>query len=302
MELISKFSFDRIYVLESLPDEDRKTGTDLYEHLRYQEYKHDFLKVYLREIDSVLSFIKVFAEIIEDCKQNHSSPVIHFEIHGNENGIRLCSGEFVDWYSFADCLREVNYYSRFNLFITLAVCNGMHLMKTMVHNKPAPYYMALGSFKELSSGSLSADFETFYDEFFDSLDIEKAVNALEIANPNEKNRYSCLSADGTFSRVFLSYLAANYKSDMKRKNAKKQIDSRVAFLARRSKRAFQKKFLSLEKSVVEDEFQKGKKVFFMMDYFPEIGNRVLIPKNLTELKKIYSSLRIADIYEKQRKK
>jgi len=85
-----------IYIIESLPQGDLKTGTELYDNCVYPLGN---LKkgLYTRLIQpfSKSDFIAELTLIIYECKNNNRRPILHIESHGCIDGIETASGELI---------------------------------------------------------------------------------------------------------------------------------------------------------------------------------------------------------------
>lgn len=101
----------------------------------------------------------------------------------------------ISWEELCENFREINIIIENNLFITLAVCEGAYLMKTINPDLRAPFWGFLGSFKELEANDLAIRYENFYDEFLSSFDIDEAFRKLEIAYPDLPSSYQVINSE-----------------------------------------------------------------------------------------------------------
>lgn len=82
---MKSFCFNKIYVIESLPADDRQTGRELYDDLlRYESIKYPQLSVEYRSIVDKSAWDVLMEEIAMDCVQNGNQVILHIEIHGAE--------------------------------------------------------------------------------------------------------------------------------------------------------------------------------------------------------------------------
>ena len=124
--------FNRIYVIESLPVGEEKTGTELHNDLlRWQELRYEGFTSVLVEPRNKSDWNTMMSNILNDTENGGVLPIIHFEIHGstNKDGLVLASHELVTWSEMRDVLEKINIASRMNLFVTLAVCHGAYLLR-----------------------------------------------------------------------------------------------------------------------------------------------------------------------------
>ena len=121
----SKFSFNTICIIQSLGENDRKTGKMLYGNLKLDlDVELYNLKLHLMgvEVNTKEEFFSRLNQIKEETIQG-MRPLIHMEIHGHDNkkGLVLASGEFISWEDLIPHLTVINYLSK-NNFLLLFKC------------------------------------------------------------------------------------------------------------------------------------------------------------------------------------
>ncbi|MEZ4459400.1 MAG: hypothetical protein R3E66_06665 [bacterium] len=198
--------FNHIYIVESLFDEDESTGTRLAERLRSSVANNNKqLKIDFLEVENAKSFFATLEKISERAGKEGLWPILHLEIHGHKGGLELGSGEIVEWKELAPKLSKINYRTRNNLFLTLAVCSGAWLAQVLNATQPAPFWGLVGPDQPEWNGVLLDGYEPFYDELLNSLDGDKALEALrqkakdQIGNSN----FLFFSAERALSRTLL---------------------------------------------------------------------------------------------------
>ncbi len=82
----SQIYFNRIIIIQSLPLNERQTGTEIHDDylIRYAWLDPNFA-VELKSIISKEEFIKCVSQIEEDTKIGAYLPYIHFESHGGRD-------------------------------------------------------------------------------------------------------------------------------------------------------------------------------------------------------------------------
>ncbi len=268
--------FNKIYVIQSLDvnDGDELTGEQLYkEVLQYFDTQHPTKTAELINVDTPEELFDCLIKIKNECLNDGVKPIIHFEIHGIEDrlGLSLNKGD-VNWVDLYEYLIEINIASKWNLFITMAVCFGNFAMFLIKPRNPAPFSGILGSFEELAEDDLYIRYNAFYQELFNSLDFEKSLEALHNSNPSLPDDYRFISAEQTFKNVYQKYFDTQFTPEKIKERFEKAVkEEKVKFISRDVKHKFYIKFrIELQKSK-EDFFLKDKAVFFMFDKFP--GNK-----------------------------
>lgn len=282
---MSGFLFNKMYVVESLDQEDRKTGTELFNDLlrwKELEYKGE-LSVELKSVKDKKQLLTFFKEVENETLNNNIHPIIHFEIHGSSNfdGLILASDELVSWSEIYTYLININSNIGNNLFITLAVCHGAYLMQLIKLDKPAPFWGFIGSFDTITQSDLMLRYYEFYKEFLDSLNLNTAFEKLQKANPAIPSTYRFISSEITFKNVYDNHLR-EHTSEKGIADRKKRVqkEENLVFTNRKDRRKFEKDFATKIKKSKNKYYQRHAGIFFMLDRFPENKSRFNIKDSL----------------------
>jgi hypothetical protein len=109
----SSVRFNAVYVIESLREGERRTGSDLYDNvIGPAAFNRQGLDTHLFSVRSRAEFLATLSDI-EERAHHGRAPVLHLEAHGNPEGLELTSGEFVTWPEMKRSLQEINYQSGF---------------------------------------------------------------------------------------------------------------------------------------------------------------------------------------------
>lgn len=282
---MSVFEFNSIFVIESLSG--KLTGKDLYEDIikRQSYYKYPDLKTEYFHIDNKTNFFALFKKIADLCIQEKCCPILHFEIHGDRDlkGLILKSGELVNWNELYDALLEINIRIKNNLFLTLAVCHGAYLMKVATPTiKPAPFYAFIGSFDEIQEYDLILRYNEFYTEFFESLNINKALEKLHLANPDIPSTFRYIDVEQIFINLYKKHVGLSSKE--KKERANKAL-SNYSWLSLKEKNICEEKFIRSIDIETKKFYKEAHRAYFMIDKYPENKSRFNIPDTLDEFRK-----------------
>lgn len=291
---MKNFYFNKIYVIESLPSGDRKTGKELYDDLlRYQMIKHPKLTAEYKPISSSDEWDCLMNEVAVDCEQNGNQPILHLEIHGEATGQGLVfeNGDYVSYNNIRPQLVRINVASQCNLFLTLAVCKGLYMTSTNHLNQPMPFCGLLGAYDIIFENDLAIRFNEFYDELFDSFELAKAYKRLLSVNPGIPHSYRFVHADELFCRVYQNYINENCNDKVIEQRALDAAkENNYQLPNRQLRRKFQRDFEKQEKKTRLRYFIEATKNYFMLDQFPENKDRFEVPANLEELKRRVETL------------
>lgn len=160
-----------IIVIQSLFDNDKKTGSELYndtikrkiDYLQPKEIKmtHKFF-----DVNSKKTFLEIFEDFQASAEFFNGGVLFHFEMHGlsDLSGLVFSDKSYIEWLELADLLREINITINNNLYVTMATCFGRFLYKGAIYNKKTPYSGYISASKEVSGNEIMEDFTVIFDE------------------------------------------------------------------------------------------------------------------------------------------
>lgn len=273
---------NKLYIVESLSDDDTKTGLELSEDLNswvpsvYPDKEVVHVPVANKE-----DFYKFFDSLYQEIEENNVIPIIHFEIHGESmgRGLILSSGELVTIGEFGDLLRRCNIATGCRLFITLAVCHGLMSLFSIYATSPMPFCGVLGSLDILYESDIQIRFKEFYEELFSSFDLNEATRKLKAANGSLQAEYESHMAGELFIKSYYGYLEKKCSPEAVEKRAKSCFKSK----SREEQHRFITQFKVRERRTRDPEYRTIRDRFFMTDRFPENIERFHLPKDTKEL-------------------
>ena len=103
---MSKFFFNKLFIIESLTDNDRKTGEELEARMNTWAAKNNVpVQAVLFKVNTMDEWEAVWNGIYTSIKDCANIPIIHLVLHGNETHIGIKQGKKV-LYHFPTCLRR----------------------------------------------------------------------------------------------------------------------------------------------------------------------------------------------------
>ena len=205
--------FTEIIVIQSIPEEERKTGTEIYDDIiSRRAWKDPNLKTDIINVENKREILHLLESIKRKTKEKESIPFIHFETHGTKKGISLSSNEEIFWKDIIPILRSINIYSENNLFISVSSCWGGNIQFEIEIGKPCPFREFIGPMNKIKPNDLLISFTNFFNELLISDDFEKAINQLNIYN------ISGVKFHHLNSESFFKIILDNHKN-MYRKNS-----------------------------------------------------------------------------------
>src|SRR5688572_24548433 len=149
--IIENLHFNKIIVIESLSEKERKTGKELYNDIlcrREFQMRTEFEAVY-HVVDSFQSLVEIFDRIKSEVNKSLIAPILHFEMHGSPDGIHLTSGKFVSWHDLHTFFREINTITDDSLLVTFATCYGLSVLSNLTSGGKSPFWSVIGSNDEV---------------------------------------------------------------------------------------------------------------------------------------------------------
>jgi hypothetical protein len=211
MECILDFhEFHKIWVIESLREGELKTGTRLVEdQLLPARLRHQDLAVAHESPTSKTELIKILETIRDEALYQGIYPFIHFDCHGDPTGLQTTNGDHLTWEELRLLLIQINHACRCNLMIVVAACSGIHLIKCSTRLDRAPFYAVIGSETKVKAGEIDRDFQAFYSVFFQQLNGDDALRAINKGKEGSERTYHFTSSSGIFARAYRTYYNDN---------------------------------------------------------------------------------------------
>jgi len=277
------FKFNKVYIIESLPEGELKTGKSLYEDFSHY---NDINNEYGFEYQPIKNWkgLKIFLEIIlSDIKEKNVLPIIHLEMHGDINGIQLSSGEVVIWRELAIRLQKINIELKNKLIITLALCHGIHFLSVFYEymNSRTPFAGLITSSDVVKVSEIKYGFPIFYEIIINARNGNEAIKGLNQLILNENRSYSFLSCRWLFKEAFIHYLQL-----CSAKERSKRTEKIITSIKKNNPNADITKIRKeikqyLHKNNQKDFFESTRDVFLMYDL--DKSNRELFEINFQDV-------------------
>ncbi len=197
------FTFNKIYVIESIPDDEMQTGVTLYEDLlKWSSHlSSDTCAEYWgvqNKKQFELCLEALYIDTVFGC-----DPLIHFEVHGSSNydGLILKSKELVTWDELAQMTRKINQSVKNNLIVSFATCYSGYFIKAIDISKPAPFHGSIITLELLSISEIEIRFHSFFSSLLLNPDFDLAIQNLNETNGFEW-KLSFLTAEDAFDILF----------------------------------------------------------------------------------------------------
>ena len=157
-------------------------------------------------------------------------PYLHFEIHGNRDGLVINNGELISWVEIYEFLMPINQVLNNQLFISLATCYGAFLFNTINPFKRSPFYGFIGNAEQIPSGEIEYAFSEYFSVLLEKLDLDDALLALNDATRNAPFPYVSLTSAGLY-RLLCNKLVAKENVRSVKLEIRKRIEKKYLAIA-----------------------------------------------------------------------
>ena len=198
---------NRIYVIESLPEGELRTGRELCEAVFAPRTPHnrDFSSARY-EVKMKAEFLALLGQIECDTREAGAMPMLHIDAHGARDGLGLASGDFVPWAEMKAGITAINVACRNHLVVVLAACQGIHLISIIRAEERATAFAVISTATDVKAGDVAVSFPAFYEEMFRSRDGGPALRRLNDAVPGLAPRYEVVQSETMFLVAFQHYV------------------------------------------------------------------------------------------------
>lgn len=172
-----------VHIIESPSSRDlldgRTEGRALGEALTLAEVPH----WYSLAIDKAALRDALGPRLLEAWRTLSKLPILHFSMHGNQDGVELSNGEFLSWHDLRELLLPLNRAMGGGLLICMSSCFGASGCRMAMYSDNEPSFWALvGNTRSVPWADAAVGYVTFYHLFFKGVGVEKGVEAMRVAS------------------------------------------------------------------------------------------------------------------------
>ena len=271
---MSKFFFNKLFIIESLTDNDRKTGEELEARMNTWAAKNNVpVQAVLFKVNTMDEWEAVWNGIYTSIKDCANIPIIHLVLHGNETHIGIKQGKegLIPLPELFEKIRKANELSRNNIFLSMAVCKGLNVIRSLSISHHMPFCGILASEEKLYNGEALDNYTIFYQEFFKTLSLDSAEKALRTNGVNQE-LYKLSKPEEIFMNAMAGYLETQSKDDKIEARAKSLASmGGIDISSEDDYRAFVNTVRQLVKEEDEKYYPRFMNTFFMFDLYHEIA-------------------------------
>lgn len=206
------FSFNKIYVIETLNENEKQTGKELYDDLlRRSTYRHGWFDSSHEFAYNKKQLFNALTRIKYDAMGGKIFPFIHIEGHGNPTGLQIGKGKtrgIVKWEDLALEFQKINVATKNNLMLSVATCFGCNIYKGISISERSPFFGFIAPLEEVSFGEIADGYNAFFDRIINTTEFDDAVLTLRDAFDGRAPRFTYVHCETLFRRVADNMLEA----------------------------------------------------------------------------------------------
>ena len=175
-------SINKIFIIQSLETKDiLKSGEELSQRLS------KIIPVNFQNVETDVEVFEHLDKIRDEINLTKERYIIHFDCHGNEDGIAIFDKtdnvSFIDWEDMRDKLRDIYLITKQRLIISFSSCEGLNVVKLIAAFKPCPFELITGSFKKIGFRDSVDGYELFYKSIHKGDKLEDAMGKTRLRYP-----------------------------------------------------------------------------------------------------------------------
>lgn len=289
---MSTFSFNKIFILESLPSSEFQTGTELEKRLnQWAPEKGIDCQVVTFQVHSMQDWEIAWNGIYTSIEKMGNIPIIHLEMHGNKVAIGIDGGVngIIPLKDVFQKVQHANVLSQNNVFLSLAVCMGLNVIRSLKVYEPMPFCGVLGSLETLKNEELLENYTIFYKAFLTTLNLDKAKQIMKESGV-DATKYELYKPEQIFMNAYYGYLET-YKTDEQivEKAIETATKAGIVFIDEEEQKRFIGDYRCELLMTERQEYQRALMIFFMLDKYPEICKRFVVPQTISNFKQFVGS-------------
>lgn len=280
------FKSDQYYFIISIDEDDQKDGIrTIFDNIVKPRCETKNLGCEYIVVSDSVELIRLIDRIERETLANSTYPYLHLECHGNEDGIKLKSGSRIKWDELRKLFTKINIASKNNLVISMAACYGGYftfsLIKSIetINGCRSVALAIVGPDNEISDYNLDLGFASYFNEFLESRNLNKALERLNIDSKYE-GKYLVDTNSNTFKFVIEFYVQKMLTDHF---DSIQQVQEKMRFLEedfllKQRRRMRDDERLELRRRIFDKKFylnffNEMRHKYFLIDLHPENDKR-----------------------------
>lgn len=172
--------------------------------------------VFHHRIRSRIEFEQFILMTLESCLAKNEVPILHFEGHGDRDGIEIDRREQVPWHDFYEMLRVINIATRNHLLVTMATCQSAWSFLQVKLHRECPVGALIGPVENVSVAEVEGGFQAFYKALIHDGNLKGCLEALNSHVQSSTNEFAMLDAEDLFNSAVDDYMNKHCRGAIRR--------------------------------------------------------------------------------------
>jgi len=273
----SECRFNKIAIIESIPDGEMKTGKKLYDDIKLINIVNDEkLMISFDVVSSELELLDLLRGLYREIQEKGVYPIIHIECHGNseKKGLVLSNGNFISWARLYELLQPINEAMELNLLIVLAACYGFEMSFNVYAYQRAPFWGMLAPSEEIFPEEVQRSFYSYYKTLIENTgkqDVPNGSLAFDSlrSHKTQQGAIHFINAEYFFKIAFDGF--------MRDHNSSKSIKKQAQYICNELRAVARESSISRVKRAIRNlrpyYLKRYHKIYFMIDFYPDNADR-----------------------------
>lgn len=121
--------------------------------------------------------------LFDEILRLRSLPILHLSMHGDQNGIALTDGDYIEWSELAELIGPLAKILEGKLIISLSACySAAGCRMAMTNSSDLPFGLLVGSLSQVAWADAAVAYVAFYHRLFKGASAYEAVEAMKSAS------------------------------------------------------------------------------------------------------------------------
>ncbi|MDP9568361.1 UNVERIFIED_ORG: hypothetical protein J2806_004037 [Kosakonia oryzae] len=201
-----KLNFNKLIILDCLPENDYQTAKRLHENLSDKGFGSGISLFKIQDEKTFLDILQDIKEIFNPELNIGFQPIIHIEAHGNPLSMELPDKSTISWIDLADNFRTINKFMGNQLITFIGTCHGYHFIYNNHTIKEfAPVYFCIAPLESIPAGDIENSALTFYESLFSAGNLTLSANLLD------SRKFYTYNSDYMLHRAFHEAMQKNHR-------------------------------------------------------------------------------------------
>jgi len=268
----------KLISIESLKDEDEKTGQQLVEWTT-GKFNGILTSADNLPCENKEGFIEILRNLMDNTVANETL-ILSLEMHGNDKGLSFADDSFISWFELIPYIRNLNEKTQMGLVILSSACFGAYFCLAVSLRYISPFYKFFGPDNKINPDKILEINKEILESIFNDKDISLTVEEKNKYFIHSGVKYVYLDAGDVFRKVFTNYINQDLTPEKIAYSTARYYNEFLSYsyITGAPIEYFQKNYVSLllNKKYIEERFYKVFDRFLIVNIKPSLFEKIPI--------------------------